>query len=144
MTLNRHKLREHLFRMVFMTAFNSDEEMPAQADLYLEDTPSLSEDDEDAVLADENVLYLRQRLDKLMEHLPEIDERLNEVSRGWKTQRMGKVDLAILRLGVYELLYDDEIPTGVAINEAVELAKRFGGDESPAFVNGILGHIAGK
>lgn len=144
MALNRHKLREHLFRMVFMTAFNNDEEMAGQADLYLEDTPSLSEDDEDAVLADENVLYLRQRLDKLMEHLPEIDERLNEVSRGWKTQRMGKVDLAILRLGVYELLYDDEIPTGVAINEAVELAKRFGGEESPAFVNGILGHIAGK
>ena len=55
---------------------------------------------------------------------------------------MNKVDLTILRLAVYELKWDDEIPVGVAINEAVELAKRFGGDDSPAFVNGVLGRVA--
>ena len=59
-----------------------------------------------------------------------------------KTSRMNKVDLTILRLAVYELKWDDEIPVGVAINEAVELAKRFGGDESPSFVNGVLGKVA--
>ena len=55
---------------------------------------------------------------------------------------MAKVDLAILRLGVYELRFDDEIPNGVAINEAVELAKTFGGQDSASFINGVLGHIA--
>ena len=61
---------------------------------------------------------------------------------GWKTQRMGKVDLTIIRLALYEILYDEDIPTGVAINEAVELAKRYGTDESPSFVNGVLAKLA--
>ena len=74
--------------------------------------------------------------------MPEIDRILNENAKGWKTSRMNKVDLTILRLAVYELKWDDEIPVGVAINEAVELAKRFGGDDSPAFVNGVLGRVA--
>ena len=55
---------------------------------------------------------------------------------------MGKVDLTIIRLALFEMLYDDEVPTGVAINEAVELAKRYGSDESPSFVNGILAKLA--
>ena len=74
--------------------------------------------------------------------MPEIDGILNANARGWKTSRMNKVDLTVLRLAVYELKWDDEIPVGVAINEAVELAKRFGGDESPSFVNGVLGKVA--
>ena len=61
------------------------------------------------------------------------------MAKGWKTGRMGKAELAILRLAVYEMKYDEDVPVKVAINEAVELAKKFGGDESPAFVNGILG-----
>ena len=63
-------------------------------------------------------------------------------ANGWDPARMNKVDLAILRLAVYELKYDKDVPTGVAINEAVELAKRFGGETSGSFVNGILGKIA--
>ena len=54
---------------------------------------------------------------------------------------MGKTDLTILRLAVYEMEYDEDVPVGVAVNEAVELSKKFGGDESPIFVNGILGKI---
>ena len=56
--------------------------------------------------------------------------------------RMGKVDLTLIRLAVYEIKYDDDIPTGVAINEAVELAKKFGQDSSPAFINGVLAKFA--
>ena len=63
-------------------------------------------------------------------------------AEGWQTKRMGKVDLTILRLAVYEIKYDEDIPTGVAINEAVELAKKFGQDSSPAFVNGVLAKFA--
>lgn len=60
----------------------------------------------------------------------------------WKTGRMNKVDLSVLRLAVYEMKWDDEVPVKVAINEAVELAKNFSGDEGPAFVNGVLGKLA--
>ena len=76
-----------------------------------------------------------------MELIPEIDEKINQVAEGWKTRRMGKVELTILRLAVYEMQYDEEIPEKVAINEAVELAKKFGRDESPAFINGVLAKL---
>ena len=69
----------------------------------------------------------------IMGKLGEIDGLLNEKSSGWKTTRMSKVDLTILRLAVYEIRFDEDVPTGVAINEAVELAKRFGQDESASF-----------
>ena len=75
------------------------------------------------------------------EKVPKIDESINAVATGWKTGRMGKADLSILRLAVYEMKYDDEIPVSVAINEAVELAKKFGSEESPSFVNGILAKL---
>ena len=77
-----------------------------------------------------------------MNHTKELDQKLNDISMGWKTGRMNRVDLTVLRLAVYELEYEKDVPTGVAINEAVELAKRFGGETSGSFVNGILGKIA--
>lgn len=66
-----------------------------------------------------------------MDKIEEIDAKIDEVAAGWKTKRMGKVELTILRLAVYEMLYDDTIPEKVSVNEAVELAKKFGGNESP-------------
>ena len=73
-----------------------------------------------------------------MAHWTETDTQINEKSTGWKTTRMGKVDLTIIRLAVYEILFEDDIPNKVAINEAVELAKAYGRDDSSSFVNGIL------
>ena len=67
---------------------------------------------------------------------------LNEHVTGWKTSRMNKVDLSILRLAVYEMKYDEDVPVGVAINEAVELAKKYSGDEGPAFINGGLARLS--
>jgi N utilization substance protein B len=72
----------------------------------------------------------------------EIDQKLNEQTTGWKTTRMNRVDLTILRLAVYEIVWDEEVPTGVAINEAVELAKRYSGEEGPSFINGVLAKFA--
>lgn len=76
-----------------------------------------------------------------MKIVPELDKKIDEVAEGWKTRRMGKVELSILRLAVYEMKYDEEVPEKVAINEAVELAKKFGGSDAPAFVNGILAKL---
>ncbi len=82
------------------------------------------------------------KFNKVVTKLDEIDKVLNDRVQGWDTGRMGKVDLTVLRLAVYEIMYDEEIPTGVAINEAVELAKKFGQDSSPSFVNGVLAKFA--
>ena len=84
---------------------------------------------------------MSQKYRHVLEKLDEIDVLLNETSRGWKTKRMSRVDLTALRLAVYEMKYG-ETPIGVAINEAVELAKRFSSDEAPAFINGVLGAYA--
>ena len=95
-------------------------------------------------IKEEDRRYLEKRVADMMDKIPEIDERINEVAAGWRTKRMGKVELTILRLALFEMKHDDAIPEKVAINEAVELAKKFGGDESPSFVNGILAKFAGK
>ena len=127
--MRRREQREHVFKLMFMTEFNSEEEMTEQLSLYFEGLGEVKES-------------LREQITK--EHLEEIDAQLNSASRGWKTKRMSRVDLAALRLAVYEMEYDADVPTGVAINEAVELAKRFGGDASGSFVNGVLGKIASE
>ena len=86
--------------------------------------------------------YIRDKALNVILKSEEIDEMLNEHVTGWKTSRMNKVDLSILRLAVYEMKYDEDVPVGVAINEAVELAKQFGGDRSSAYINGMLGTFA--
>ncbi len=87
--------------------------------------------------------YAESLVRGVMEHREEIDERLVATSENWSVDRMPVVDRALLRLAVYEMVYVDEVPVSVAINEAVELAKAYGGeDESPRFVNGVLGRIA--
>ena len=131
--MSRRKLREHLFKLIYLTAFNSREEMPEQAKLYLDGIEDLDEKDR---------AFLEQRWQAVSSKEKDIDDLLNSTARGWKTSRFGSCDLAILRVAVYEMKYDDTIPEGVAINEAVELAKQYGGSESPAFINGLLGESA--
>ena len=131
--MSRRELREHIFKLLFRVEFNSLEDMPEQERLFFED--------EDAA-QDEDAGYISDKYHKIEQKLPEIDRQLNERTEGWDTTRMSKVDLTILRLAVYEIHNDDSVPTGVAINEAVELAKKFGQDASPGFVNGILAKFA--
>ena len=131
--MNRRELRESIFQLLFMTEFNPSEEMGEQKELYLDGIENLKEKDQ---------AYIQEKFEKIRNKIPEIDELLNKASKGWKTSRMGKVDLTILRLASYEVLFDEDVPGKVAINEAVELAKKFGGDESPAFINGVLGKVA--
>lgn len=131
--MTRHEVREHIFRLLFMVEFHEKEELQEQVNLYLEEIEGVSE---------KNQTYMKEKFERIREKIPEIDTAINEKTEGWKTNRMGKAELTILRLAVYEMKYDDDIPTKVAINEAVELGKTFGGDESPAFINGILAKLA--
>lgn len=86
--------------------------------------------------------YVENIFEKFVENREKIDTMIEESSNNWKISRMGKVDLAILRVAVAELLYAEDIPTSVTINEAVNMAKTFGADESAKFINGILGTVA--
>lgn len=131
--MSRRELREQLFKLLFRIEFNSLEEMSEQERLFFEDEDAAQNKDAD---------YISDKYHKIQEKLSEIDDQLNEKAEGWSTDRMSKVDLTILRLAVYEINYDDSVPTGVAINEAVELAKKFGQDASSGFVNGILAKFA--
>lgn len=131
--MGRRELREHIFKLLFMREFNQAEEMPEQLEMYFDGLEKLNPKDQS---------YMEEKYGHVEEKLEEIDKVINDNSRGWKTTRMSRVDLNILRLAVYEMKYDEDVPTGVAINEAVEIAKGFGGDESAAFVNGILGKAA--
>lgn len=127
--MNRSELREHIFRMLFRVEFHSEDEFQEQMQLYTEALAEPSEKD---------LNYLLEKTNRIIERIPELDSRLDENVVGWKTNRMGRVELTILRLALYEIQYDEDIPQGVAINEAVELGKRYGNTESPSFINGVL------
>lgn len=132
--MSRREIREQIFKLLFRAEFYDydKEEMSEQLSLFFEELDQRKEKDTD---------YIQKKYEDIMEHLTEIDAMINEVAEGWKTSRMAKVDLTLIRLATYELKYEEDIPTGVAINEAVELAKTYGTDDSASFVNGILAKL---
>lgn len=131
--MTRRELREHIFLMLFRKEFHDRQELAEQIKIYLSEIENIT---------DEEYEYLMKRFNAIMEKVDEIDDILSKTASGWSIKRMGRVELTILRLAVYEMHYDDEIPVKVAINEAVELAKQFGGDETPGFINGVLAKLA--
>ncbi len=138
--MTRSEIREHIFRLVFRLEFNDPSEMPAQLSRYF--TDAYKDDESICLFSDDDEAYIKNKYDSIASRISELDEMINQNSKGWDVSRIGKVDLAILRLAVYEVLFDDDIPVGVAIDEAVELAKKYGQDESSSFVNGILASVA--
>lgn len=87
-------------------------------------------------------LYAREILDGVIDHSVEIDETIETYARGWSLERMPAVDRAIVRIAVWEILYNPEVPSAVAVDEAVEAAKSLSTEESAGFVNGLLATIA--
>jgi N utilization substance protein B len=132
--MNRTELREQIFKLLFRVEFNPMEEMPEQEELFTTTG--------DKEFSSQDAEYIRTKYEAIADKLTEIDEAINKETKGWDTGRIAKVDLTIIRLAIYEIKYDESVPTGVAINEAVELAKKFGQDGSPAFVNGVLAKFA--
>ncbi len=132
--MKRSSLREQIFKILFRVEFNDVNEMPQQEDMFFESG--------DIEATEKDRAYITNKCNKIVAKLPEIDAQLRQNLKGWTLDRVGRVELAILRLGVYEVLYDNEIPNGVAISEAVELAKKFGAEGSGAFVNGVLAKFA--
>ena len=127
--MTRREIRENVFKMLFRVEFHDEEDMNEQLSMFEEELAHLNEED---------LNYIKEKFNKIIENIDSIDAEINDKSKGWKTSRMGKVDLSIIRLAVYEIKNEDDIPVKVSINEAVELAKKFGTDDSASCVNGVL------
>ena len=131
--MTRSEMREHVFKLIFRVPFHDKNELREQIDYYFDGMTDVNEKDYE---------YIKNKALLVCELSDELDEKINSVSEGWPVDRIGKAELAIMRLAVYEMLYDDDIPVNVAINEAVELAKSYGSDDNAAsFVNGVLAKL---
>ena len=130
--MTRSIIREHIFKILFRAEFYNKEELIQQTDYYVSELSSAK---------DKEIEYIKDKTLAIIDKLSEIDEIINENSDGWPTNRLGKAELTIMRLAVYEIRFDEEIPDGVAINEAVELSKKYGSDNSSSYVNGMLAKI---
>ena len=130
--MKRAEVRENIFKLLFCNEFHNAQEMPEQYRLFLDALEECTES---------NRTYIQTKVTDIAGHLDEIDKKINEVSIGWSTDRMSKTDLTIIRLAYYEMKMAEDIPERVAVDQAVELAKKYGSDESPAFVNGILAKL---
>lgn len=132
--MSRKAAREIAVKMAFEKLFGCDDTYATVSEISGSEDEPLSED----------VDFANGIVDGIVEHSKEIDELIGNASKGWPVERMPKVDLSVLRVAVYELMYDKKAPKKVVINEAVRIATKYGGDDSPRFVNGILGSIAGS
>ena len=117
--MTRRELRDRMFQLLFRIEFHAAEDLEEQKNLFFLESEPIEEADRQ---------YLEEKFDRILSMLPQLDAELNEHTKHWKTSRMGKA----------ELKYEEAIPEKVAVNEAVELAKKYGTEESYSFVNGIL------
>lgn len=155
--MGKRAIRERIFLILFRVDYYRPEEMPDQIthffegeeESYIEEERLKAEEEErelgEIVLPARITVgrdRIREKTLQIVEHLPELDKALDERMEGWNLKRIGKVELTILRLALFEMRYDDEVSDAVAINEAVELAKKYGQDKSGEFVNGVLAKFA--
>lgn len=128
----RRRARELALQVLFQKEFVQD----VQIDI------SLQYFSEHLEIAKDSATYAETLLTGIIEHKSKIDELISEKSRNWKINRMSPVDLSLLRIGAFELCFSDgDVPPRVVIDESIELAKKYGGTDSPSFINGILDEI---
>lgn len=142
--MTRREIREKVFKILFALPFNSPEEMEEQVEMSFDTYPD--DDEEGSILdtlmyEDKDKEYIKKRVLDITAHVDEIDKIIDGISEGWKLNRIGKAELAILRLAIYEIKYDDDIPEKVAINEAIELTKLYCDEEARKFINALLGKL---
>ncbi len=130
--MTRRTLRENIFRILFKLEFNSIDEMKEQIEFSVDDIENIEPEDE---------AYIIDKTNKIIGLIDDIDAVIEQVSDGWRIERIGKTELAILRLAIYEMKYDSDVPFKVAINEAVELAKIYCNGDAKSFINGLLAKV---
>jgi len=135
--MNRRDARRHAFALVFQLPFHRENTVEALAEAkkwYYEDL--------DTRPKGKNAEYIDRVVWGVFDRQAQIDHVIETFLRDWDIDRINKVDLAIMRLAIYEMLCEPDVPLGTAVNEAVEMAKEFGTDESSAFINGVLGNVS--
>lgn len=130
--MSRRMARKHIFKMIFQTEFHNEQDIEEAIEIYKNDI-------DDADKAD--MRFIKSEIKGIIDNIGHIDDIINRYAEGWDVSRIAKVDIAILRIAVYEIVYDSDIPNNVSVNEAVEIAKEFSSDKSPSFINGVLGRI---
>lgn len=130
--MSRRISRELAMKMLYQLQLR-DDDMEEQLDVFLSEAGQLQGVEKE---------YFLDVVRGAMLNSKEIDRLIESNAKGWSLARMPKVDLAIMRLAIYELRYRNDIPWNVSINEAVELAKKYGGEQSKTFINGVLGKVA--
>jgi transcription antitermination protein NusB len=132
MKMSRKEARESAMQLIYQIGVgetNAEESLSSYYD-------NLEEN-----LTDDEKSYIDECVSGVEKNISKIDSYIEKFSKGWKINRIAKVDIAIMRLALYEMLYKEDVPKVVAVNEAIELAKKFGGENSPGFINGILGNV---
>ena len=130
--MTKRAQREHIFKMLFRKDFHEPADLFEQTEFYLSTLEEAEEGEKK---------MLQERLQAISEKQGEVDVLLADATSGWRLERMGKVELTIMRIAVFEMYFDAEVPDKVAINEAVELAKKYGADASAGFINGVLAKL---
>ncbi|MBQ6659941.1 MAG: transcription antitermination factor NusB [Lachnospiraceae bacterium] len=150
-------IRRETFILLFLTGFYTKNERQEQAEEYLnslvEETVKKAAEAQAGAESDEDLAELEpefsaelageimQRYHDVAAQIGKIDPMISRASHGWDLNRIGKAELNIMRVAAYEMYFDESVPVAVAVDEAVEAARTFGGEQSPAFVNGILSEI---
>ncbi len=129
--MNRRQARENVFYLVFEAEFQKEEINSADLFQTAQDLGVIEYDE-----------FTERVFLGVMAEIENIDKKIQENAKGWKIERISKVSLAIMRICVYEMLYCEDVPFNISINEAVELAKKFDYDKAPAFINGVVNKIA--
>lgn len=135
--MTRRQCRKHIFKLLYEVQFHQDEPIKDLVDTYLE---NFKEEEEE--LTENDYRFILGEIEGVCKVQAQIDQDIETAVKGWKLNRLSKVDLAILRLAVYEITCVPDIPTSVSINEAVELAKKYSQPAARAFINGVLGALA--
>lgn len=130
--MTRREAREELMKLLFESEFRADEDVK---EVYATSKENREVSDDE---------YISRVYFGIMEKKEEIDKIIGENAHGWRTDRLGRVSRAVLRIGVYEIVYEDDIPHSVTINEAVELIKKYDDKKARPFVNGVLNSVKDK
>ncbi len=128
----RSQVREEIFKIMFRFPFVEDGEMKEQITFSLEELEGKSE---------ENLAYIKEKVTSIVDNIEKIDNKIESCCEGWNLNRIGKAEITIMRIAVYEIMYEEEIPNRVAINEAVELTKKYCDEDAKGFVNAVLGKV---
>lgn len=139
--MSRRIARENAIKFLYSTVFNKNENIYEQLQEFLYSANSMEEDFDVDIMGKNDAKFAEDLIKGALERIEDIDNYIQLNTVGWTKDRIAKVDLAILRLAIYEILYRDDIPDSVAVNEAIELSKKYSTDESGGFINGILGKI---